>query len=69
MAEKRRNYEGEGVNVATRLNDKKREYDMRMMQKRYQKENNELMGCTFHPKILGSPIMTGNSFSNRSNSL
>ena len=27
------------------------------------------MGCTFHPKILGSPIMTGNSFSNRSNSL
>ena len=31
MAEKRRNYEGEGVNVATRLNDKKKEYDMRQM--------------------------------------
>ena len=39
-------------NVASRLHDKKKEYDTKMMEKRYQRENNELLGCTFQPKIL-----------------
>jgi hypothetical protein len=38
--------------VESRLNDKKKQYEMRAMQKRYQQKEMEIDGCTFHPKIL-----------------
>jgi hypothetical protein len=34
---------------------KKREYEQRVEEKKVEKENNELLGCTFHPNILQSP--------------
>jgi gamma-glutamylcysteine synthetase len=38
--------------VAEILLKKKQEYDMKVIEKMHEKENLELVGCTFHPNIL-----------------
>mmetsp|Transcript_15989 Transcript_15989/g.15397 ORF Transcript_15989/g.15397 Transcript_15989/m.15397 type:complete len:85 (-) Transcript_15989:346-600(-) len=51
--------------VADILIQRKQEFDSRIRELQQEKENQELVGCTFHPKILQSPMSSGNH-SNRS---
>lgn len=48
--------------VAAILYRKKREYDQRINERKQEKENMELLGCTFHPNILQSPMSTSSGF-------
>lgn len=41
--------------IAEVLYRKKQEYDQRALERRQEKENQELLGCTFHPNIMQSP--------------
>ncbi|CDW91726.1 UNKNOWN [Stylonychia lemnae] len=47
--------------VADILLRKKQEYNQKVYEKLQEKENMELVGCTFHPKILQSPQSEGNN--------
>ena len=40
---------------------KRREYEQRILEKKQEKENMELVGCTFHPNIIQSPMSTGSN--------
>lgn len=40
------------LNVADRLYYKGKEYDSKISQKRSEVQDSEMLGCTFHPKIL-----------------
>lgn len=46
---------GQNDDITEILYRKKKEYDQRNLQKQQEKENMELVGCTFHPNILQSP--------------
>ncbi|TNV74359.1 hypothetical protein FGO68_gene10317 [Halteria grandinella] len=50
-AQKRSHHE----DIAQILYRKKKEYDQRVQEKVQEKENQELLGCTFHPNIIQSP--------------
>eukprot|EP00347_Sterkiella_histriomuscorum_P010260 403376977 len=57
--------------VADILHRKQFEYNQKVHERMQEKENMELVGCTFHPQILQSPQSDGNNSSrvyNRSNS-
>ena len=41
--------------VGDLLCKKKQEYELKISEKLQEKENMELVGCTFHPQILQSP--------------
>lgn len=53
--------------VASRLVEKKKEYDLKMMRLKKQSLNTELTSCTFHPKVLRSPQIPPVSMSVSSN--
>jgi|LauGreDrversion4_2_1035121.scaffolds.fasta_scaffold6439982_1 hypothetical protein len=40
---------------------KKKEYELRIQEKKQEKENMELVGCTFHPNIIQSPLSAGSN--------
>jgi hypothetical protein len=41
--------------VADRLLDKGREYDRKVKERKTEQQSLELLGCTFHPKLMASP--------------
>lgn len=51
MAQRRNS--SNSISVADRLYDKHKEYEFKKQQKRDQKQNNELLGCTFKPQVMG----------------
>lgn len=68
MAEKINSSGYNGQNkVADRLLDKKREYDRKNKERKSEQQNMELLGCTFHPKVMASPQGSASS-TNRKNS-
>jgi hypothetical protein len=51
--------------VAEMLMRKKKEYEKRILEKKQEKENMELVGCTFHPNIIQSPLSSGSNSANK----
>jgi len=47
--------------VADQLIAKHTEYQLKIAERQQEKENSELVGCTFHPKIIQSPMSTNRS--------
>lgn len=56
------------ADVADILMHKKQEYQMKVNEKRMEKENSELVGCTFYPKVLQSPKSENYSYRENSQS-
>jgi hypothetical protein len=44
---------------------KKKEYEQRIQEKKQEKENMELVGCTFHPNIIQSPMSSASNSANK----
>ena len=60
-------YHGQ-TKVADRLLDKKREYDRKNKERKSEQQNLELLGCTFHPKVMASPQGSASSTNRKDSS-